>query len=391
MNELKYFTFEHKKSGFTDQLRYFVALCRLGNFMGFSYLHTPFISLRSGLGNNEVQSPHEFIGVNAYFQRIGIEIENNLENYHLIEIDLSNINWQSLEFNNFTKLIDFINKTIKYNSIPEVSKNKPILVYFKHYHANTKKLYRYIFENTYKHNESCDLREIYQHERSLHPRASLFNESAIKILIHIRQGDTSIISTPWATHIPVRSKRKDFLREYSAYEDIEAPDIFTVCEIYEFFQRFINYFEHKNLSILLYSDGWKRAHEIIYKNIEKLNWNNDYVQKLRAGENSYDDEQFSEFSKLGGVLLQVGEEPEKLLNLIDSVVKSDIVFCTSQQAMMPKLVSSLCLQEKPIIIVLYKEKIPKMNSIIEGRVSNRFVYVNIFNPDFKSWIQRVSC
>ena len=142
--------------------------------------------------------------------------------------------------------------------------------------------------------------------------------------------------------------------------------------------------------MLLFSDGWRRAHNIVYNNVERMGWSAAKFDDLKASEADYDRHQFQDFSKFKDVLLHIGEEPEMLLDLIHSAVESDIIVCTSQQAMMPKLVASLCGKKSPIVIIIYKNKIPDDSSIIVD-YRKRFIYVDLLSPDFPSWIKNIDC
>ena len=66
---------------------------------------------------------------------------------------------------------------------------------------------------------SVDFRQMYFNARQEAPWESTFGEAPIKILIHIRQGDTASILTPWDTYLclwPSENAHKEFKR----FEDI---------------------------------------------------------------------------------------------------------------------------------------------------------------------------
>jgi len=390
MSNIKYFTFEHSKAGFTDQLRYFNALYSLGSLMQFRYLHTPFISPRSGVGTEKTPSAHEFIGVNAHFQRSGQQISGSLCDLDTVEVHLPEIVWSSGRSDFFEGLVDHISDTVRVSFDKKYEKSDSVLINFKLYEGNKKKFCKLIFENVENKFEENNIRAIYSNARILAPHRSLFKTANVKMLVHVRQGDTAILSTPWHTFVPVRFKRKDFLKEYESYNDIEKSTIFSTSEILSFLQDFINYYKSKKITTLVFSDGWKRAFKIIYKNIEKMNWDVAKVKELKDSEAVYDEHQFQDFSKLKDISLHIGEEPEKLLDLIHSAVESDIVVCTSQQAMMPKLVASLCDRKLPTVIILYKHNMPDDSSILPD-YKERFIYVDIANPDFSFWTNRIHC
>jgi len=56
--------------------------------------------------------------------------------------------------------------------------------------------------------------------------------------------------------------------------------------------------------------------------------------------------------------------------------------------MIPKLVANYCGEKTPKVIVLYKKSAP-VNSDIVANDGNRFIYVDIENPDFESLIRRI--
>ena len=390
MNNIKYFTFEHSKAGFTDQLRYFNAMYSLGSFMQYRYLHTPFISPRSDLGTGEIPSAHEFIGINSHFQRNGKQLDESTYNLNVIEVGLPEVVWSRSRAELFQDLVDHVFNTVRISLCKITEDFGSTLIIFKLYQGNKKKFCRLISENIESNPNEINLEKIYSNERILVPHRSLFKEADVKMLLHVRQGDTAILSTPWHTFIPVRFKRKDFLKEYESFNDIEKSTIFSTSEVFSFMQAFAEYFKSNKISMLLFSDGWKRAHNILYRNIEKMRWSAANVEKLKASEAEYDRHQFQDFSKLKNMILYVGEEPEMLLDLIHSAVESDIIICTSQQAMMPKLVASLCGKNSPVVIILYREKIPDDSSIVAD-YKDRFIYVDILNPNFSSWIKKIDC
>ena len=385
---MKYFTFQHSGAGFTDQLRYFSAMYSLGAFMGYSYMHAPFVSPRSGIGTGKIPSAHEFIGVNAHFQRSGSQIDEALDDFNIVEISLPEIAWSRDRVGLFQVLINDIFDAVTISIEKNNFTNHSILIVFKLYTGSQKKFCQLIFENVDHRLELNELEAIYSNERMLVPHRSSFKEADIKMLLHVRQGDTSILSTPWNTFIPVRFKRKDFLKEYESYSEIERSKIFSTDEVFSFIQGLFGYLKSKNIAMLLFSDGWQRAHKIVYRNIEKMGLSAAKVEQLKASEADYDKHKFQDFSKFENISMHIGEEPEMLLDLIHSAVESDVIVCTSQQNMMPKLVASLCSKNSPKVIILYKNKIPDDSSIVAD-YKDRFIYVDILNPNFSSWIKKI--
>jgi hypothetical protein len=79
---------------------------------------------------------------------------------------------------------------------------------------------------------------------------------------------------------------------------------------------------------------------------------------------------------------------ESLRQLVHSALTADLIIVAAQQRMLPKLVASYCHAGAPLVIVLYRNRIPD-NSDVVNRHEQRFLYVNIESPDLDRVVARI--
>jgi hypothetical protein len=189
--------------------------------------------------------------------------------------------------------------------------------------------------------------------------------------------------------LPVCFTRKDQLKEYSSFADVESAErLFEVSEYQSFLVGLLDRLKHSNKQVLVFSDGANRGLRIIERNLVKLGWSPEQVESFRNARPNYDRRQFMGFSEDPDIRLIVGEEPNKLRQLIHSSIEADIVIVSNQFRMMPKLVANFCTEKSPKVIVLYKQYLPDNSDIIQ-RHEHRFIYVDFRNPDYDALIRRL--
>ncbi len=417
-----HFTIEPTNSGFTDQLMQFSAFYKLGLYLGFHYLHTPFFSGRSNASNLlsarvpdgsglarrlfqrikerlvRVEGPvaadvHEFIGINSYFVSICEQSLPAPQNAQQLAIDLSDTHLRELGLASFNQLVDYLGSLSRqFADDSEVVSINPALIKFRLSGPRTD-IFSLIQANIPEFPDGLNLPEICSTSRARVPVKPLFRKRGrgLKILLHVRQGDIGVIRTPWNTFMPVWSLRKDRLKEYDSFDQIESATLlFEVAEYKSFLDAFVKRLDQPYEQILVFSDGAKRGLRIVESCFNSFDWPVEKVERFRQSMSKYDERQFRCFSTSRDVQLHVGEEPRKLLQLINSAIEADVIIVSTQQRMMPKLVALLCSRQGPKVIVLYKQNIP-VNSDIIYNDQERFIYVDIRNPDFDSLIQRIKC
>lgn len=233
--------------------------------------------------------------------------------------------------------------------------------------------------------DEINFREIYIRSREKHKWPALFQKSKIKLMIHIRQGDTSIIKTPWNTYIPAWRKIDGYYSEFGRKEDIDTYEDIEVDEFYRFLKDFFHHFQESYFSSLLFSDGFKSAFEVIISHKSKAGGQEKQIQELNELQKTYDEKVFKNFYHWDKMKTIVGEDKNNLFNLIHSFIESDIVVIGTQQKMVPKLLKLYCKPENmPFLITLYKEEQPYVNYLGIGPEYRHMLNVNIDNYDMKN-------
>ena len=264
----------------------------------------------------------------------------------------------------------------------------PVLVKFQ-LDGERKRIFGLIQAAIPQFQDGLDLPALYADARIRAPIATLHHGDGLKIVVHIRQGDTGVVQTPWGTFIPVWSHRGDQLVEYDSFASIPSTQWqFEVGQYRHFLDELLGRLAPARSSTLVFSDGADRGLKLIESNLEQLAWSPDQTASFREARAGYDQRQFACFAGIEGIDLQVGETGLKLFQLVHSMLEADIVIVSNQQRMAPKLVANLGQENSPKVIVLYKQAMPD-NSDLFCNHQDRFIYVDITNPDFDSLLRRL--
>lgn len=406
-----YFSIIPSYAGFTDQLHQFSAFYKLGLSLEYKYVHTSFSSKRSNpprlsflekvtgkiydkapSGIKAILSPlklesafdvYEFLGFNQYLNSINPKLK--LLDLKIINIELSD---ELLEESNISSF-DEIKKFVRIKSKIETDiDNRNLLVKFS-LAGKRKRLFFLIHSSVSEFQDSLSLRSAYFKARELSPYKSIFKNRKIKILTHVRQGDVCVLETPWDTCIPLDSRRGDWLREYNKFEDIEPGDtLFRVADYYGFLKGLISCLGDDACSILCFSDGYKRALKLLELNLNESGMSAAQIGALKRSLKAYEKRSFEPFLSLKNSQCFIGESSKKLCRLIHSTITADIIITSNQQRMIQKLVSSYCSLDRPIVIVLYKGRMPD-NKDIMPMDEERFIYANLHDPDYEYIVGKV--
>jgi len=412
-----HFTIEPTIAGFTDQLVQFNAFYKLGLSLGYHYIHTPFSSERSNASYLLVgEAPKEistgdaiakwlrkalsryrpvvpdvfdFLGINQALERRSRPNLAECGNLRPLTISLSDNYLLERKIHTFESLVAHVDSLAEQAAGDgEAIPADATLINFR-LDGPRLTCFSLIQARFPKFQDGLNLQEIYSEARLREPVKSLYRRHGAKILIHIRQGDTGVVETPWKTHMPVWSLRKDQLKEYESFDQIESAELlFEVSEYKTFLDELLSRLERSSRSVLVFSDGANRGLRIVERNMAKLGWPPEKIERFKKSRADYDRRQFRCFSGNPDVRLVVGEEPAKLRQLINSAIESDIIIVSNQLRMLPKLVANFCNEDAPKVIVLYKQNVPRNSDIIDNDES-RFIYVDIGNPDYDSLIRRL--
>ncbi len=412
-----YFTIEPTVAGFTDQLIQFNAFYKLGLSLGFRYIHRPFSSERSNasyllvgeaprdistgstiakwlkraLARRRPAAPDvfDFLGVNQVLQARSQPNPADLGSLRSLTIALSDKLLLDWNIDSFEALAAHVGDlATQFASDPDADPASATVINFR-LDGPRRNCFSLIQAKFPGFQDGLDLPRTYSEARARAPIKSLYPKRGLKLLVHIRQGDTGVVETPWKTYMPVWSLRKDQLKEYDSFEQIESAELlFEVSEFKAFLDGLMQRLGTSGRSLLVFSDGANRGLRIVERSVGKLGWSQEKIESFKKSRADYDRRQFACFSASPDVRLVVGEEPEKLRQLINSAIESDIVIVSNQLRMIPKLVANFCNGNAPKVIVLYKHNRPVNSDIIDND-EQRFIYVDIRNPDYDALLRRL--
>ena len=389
-----YFTVQPAKAGFTDQLIRFTAIYKLGKFFGFRYYHVPFrpkpiiidpeqdfISSENG-ANSDI---YDFIGMNAWFNPMNQDLM--VDASETITISLNKAEFEKHKVYSFNRFICFFKMTL----FQEFGKslNTTFLINFKI--TGEIPVFRWINDNISNEILDFDFRQIYLKYHEPSPRRSKFEKDKIKMLLHIRQGDTAVIKTPWNSFIQVWSRKPNSFTEFRQIQQIDDVSIVTVEDFYSFYKNVSQFLGAKRLTTLLFSDGFARSFFKLLAKTGKLNLSEQQIEQLHKQALIYNHEAFKVFEYLAELSMFVGEESEKLFDLVHSFLLSDIVIFGTQQRMIPKLYSLYFRNaDGPLCIILYRQRLMSYDYLSIPQAAKNFVFVNLDNYEISKVCDRIT-
>ncbi len=380
-----YFTTDLVKTGFTDQMVGFDFLYKLGRGLGLKYYHTPLSAHRSSdpflhdpITQNQQEESKEFkdifdfVGVN---ECLGKQSAGVLKPRKEIYLNLNITLYGSEGIDSYEALIQKM-KEILY---PFLSTNRTIILCLFAEPKTYFEYYRYLYDR--KEHEI----DYFNCFKNLGSRwKSEFDTDSTNMLVHIRQGDTGTVETPWNTFIPVWYEIDGKFTQFKNDEDIPgdkriAPNIF-----YQFVKELQKALAIKELSTAVFSDGYKKTFRWIYKYSREKDISSEEIEKLKELEPNYDDLQFGSFSDLQNTHTIIGEEVEKLYSLVQSFFDADIIVTGTQAVMMPKFLATYGKKDQmPFLIVLYHSEKPYLDFLGLKESDPFLMLVDIDNYDIK--------
>jgi hypothetical protein len=385
---MTYFTITPSiKSGFTDQLLQLTVLMTIGKSLDFSYYHTILNSIRSsGIENDRSDDIYDFLGINDYLRSL-----SSPPCKHPIivqDIELSDEVVLSNQIHSLNQLLQYISFIVE--SQTPVNEGDLMVNFFV---TGKRTFFKYIVQDDRFHQYSLNLREIYDQTRIHWPHPSLFTSGTLKkILIHVRQGDISVIKTPWETYIPVDKRIEGWLDEFQELANIKSlrdvNQLLFPVDFSRFLSVFNDCFASENSEMLIFSDGYDRAFQMIFDNINHFGFSDQQKQDLRISSENYNEIAFRDFDAFQNYRMFIGESVPQLFDLVDSVINADIVIVGVQQRMIVKLVAQFCPDSGPVVVVLFRSEMPDFSNI-HPRDKERFIYVDINHYDVGDICNRI--
>ena len=376
-----FFTFRPTdQGGVTDQLMQFSAWYKLGRSLGYCYVHRPVNCVRSSL------NVYDFLGFDALWK--------NQEPYpgapdSVITLPISS---QDLKFPyswGFRGLKWFVRRAVR-KAVTKI-KSDTVLVEFCLHNVGDRVVFRMIEQSVSSFPDGINLRKSYDKQRELTAQPNLFKAVDSKVLVHIRQGDASVIPSPWDTYLSVYStsvaefpvlnfvcpKDADWdmrraMRSLVSY--LEPQDYAT------FLQSFVKQLGDRTYTILVSSDGYDKTFSRINESASKLKLTERQRSQLKELEKTYEQLKFESFSRLQNVELLLGESDENLFDLIHATLSADVIITSTQQQMLVKLIALYGRTENPpLMIMLHSARVKYINDIkdrLGDKVSN-VIFVNV--------------
>lgn len=394
-----FFTADLVKTGFTDQLIGFNFLYKMGRGLGLKYYHKPLSAHRSSdpflfdpiTQNEKAQSTEssqekvkdifDFLGINEYLESQTETITNPGEE---IAFNLNIMLYGREGIQDYESLIEEM-KVILY---PFLRKGKKLILCFKAEPRTYFHFYRYVADQ--KEHE-IDYYNCFKQFKRGDTWGSEFEPGSTNMLVHIRQGDTGTIETPWNTFIPVWHEIEGKFTQFENERDIPGHKRIHPNEFYQFIRDLQAALAIKDLSTVVFSDGYKKAFRWIYLYHKEKDISAEEIKKLNEMEPNYDKLQFGAFRELEKTQTVIGEDVEKLYRLVYSFFDTDILVAGTQALMMPKLMATYGNSDKmPFLIVLYHTQKPFLDYIGFKDSSPFLMFVDIKNYNISDISKRVS-
>jgi hypothetical protein len=216
--------------------------------------------------------------------------------------------------------------------------------------------------------DDLDLRASYFLRRKDNPVTSRFGSGRLKVLVHIRLGDTALIATPWHTFIPLWSDLCiSPLKEYPDKRDPLFLQVMDEADFAPFLHKFSSIFGTDDASFAIFSDGYKTAFKELFRNISDLHLDRNRTDALKASVASYEASRFSIFDDIQKSVRLVGESNLDLQELVHCSLTANIIIVGCQQRMIPKFLATYydtSLENPPVIIALYRGRVPRYQAKI---------------------------
>lgn len=338
-------------AGFTDQLYQFTTFYKLGLSVGYAYVHSPLLCRRSN------ESVYEFLDLNSLWPRQRSDAP--FAAMPIVQVELSDALLERNRVRDMPGLQDYVRSTVA----RACRCGRDVVVQFSLAGG------RFFFDTIHRSlphlQDALDLRQRYSAAREREPWPSCFEPDKVRVLVHMRQGDTGVIRTPWQTFIPVWHKFTSAgLMEL--HDKSQIPSACVTEEDYEHFMtEFTKCFEPQSFSIVFASDGYAHAFRQLLNRSRTLELDAAKLEAIRAAAADYDLRMFAPFRAFPGAVCRIGEDPACLFDLIDCALTADIIVIGTQQRFILKLLACYPNPDRrtPVVIL---HRMPTLSPYLQG-------------------------
>lgn len=242
--------------------------------------------------------------------------------------------------------------------------------------------------------DDLDLRAIYLEHRRRHLRNPKYPPQGLRTLVHIRQGESAAVRTPWKTWVYWSRGGGRGLRWLECREENEFRQL-TVSDFHHFIQGISSRFTDNAFAVQIFSDGFERAFRQIHglnDGESGLKLTRKRLDSLLAYRRRYARE-FKILERMKNSRLTVGEVPQgKLIRLIDAVSTADLLIAAFPKQMgVFQIRRHFALPASVPTILLYKPIAEKqMRDFLENNPSDKIIPVDISAPDFDRTATRLT-
>jgi len=331
------------EGGFTDKLSQFSAFYRLGRSLRYQYWHSPLLSQRSS------SCAFDFVGLNAHLAEFALP---PFQRFCYLDIRITKKLIERNKIGSFDRLQQYVRASVANAQMTHPNDNLVVRFGISDHGRN---IYPIINRDWQDMPDELNCLDIYRQARAREPRASQFQAKKTRVLVHMRQGDTGVIETPWHTFISTWWQAGDeYLQEFDSYAQLCALHI-EVDNFYDFMQAFQSQYPDE-LSIVFCSDGYGATFDHLFRNRDRLNLDERRLETLREMSQSYDEQKFRRFDQFAGSVAQIGETDENFCDLVNSIIEADIIVTGTQQVMIVQFLARFYDLHKPkIVVILHRD------------------------------------
>jgi len=389
-----YFSIEGGGGGFTDQILKFNAFYKLGRVLGYIYIHKKFSVYRRDVFSSQMLEKimqnkvlysvyrrffgfdvYSFLGLNSYLESLhGCK---TLPETQEVVVGLSDEILEKAGINSAEGLINFVRQKVDSCT----SNHLPAQVILR-LERSKWKFFRLIFDKFTEYPDNISLYKAYLDARKIKPWRSLYTKGKYRVLVHMRQGDTALIQTPWGSYIPIYGIRHSH-KELQTEDDVSGIFI-TTQDYFCFIKNLNSYLGNDIFSFVFSTDGFVRAFRMLFSNIRGFQFSVAQVNALKEAARNYDEKEFNQLKAIPDSVVVVGENRKNLKDLIHSALMADVIISGSQQHMMKKLYTSYYdPKRQPIFVNLYKGHFMPEHYLFPLEKRVKIVNVNLLNYDIE--------
>ena len=376
--------------------------------LGYTYRHIPFHSPRTASGQSTTSlrriSRHllglgarlerrlapdiyDFLGFNEHFRSRTIPPDEKLDE---VEVGLSDDVLREQAIHSLSELQAFVRQCVAVRP----DKDTPALVKLRL--TGGRNFIGMIHDGIPAYPDGLDLRRIYFQTRRRRPWSQRFPNGRVRTVVHMRQGDTAVVKTPWETYIPLRLRGSgSTFTEHPTFSDIPG-NLMQVSDFHLFVSELSSHFDKGAFSNLFFSDGFDRSFQVLGRQIDRLQLPPDRTEALLESRQGYDRREFARLANMPNSKLVIGESARQLCSLVHSALTADLIIIGPQQRMVPKLLANYCPHDAmPLVIALERgdhegelERYHRMIGLHSRR--EKFIYVNVDDLNFGRIIDRLA-